>query len=111
MAPISKSEAVNAAQRSMRKNENFRWRLFGHVTVDYDVNLDQVWEVIALPEVYPTMGETDKSAISKLPPTEPRYCWVVPFKSTEKEDRIEVSGVTFVYVDMETAQVIRLRAH
>ncbi|HUX65661.1 MAG TPA: hypothetical protein VMV42_00805, partial [archaeon] len=83
-APISKEKALKAATRSMKKNDFFKWRLFGFVTVDYDVKLDDISTIIALPEANQFMTRREKSAIAKLSPAEPRYCWCVRFMSTEK---------------------------
>lgn len=106
-APISKEEALKAATKSMKKNDYFKWRLFGSVSVDYDVKLDDISTVIALPESNRFMACREKSAIATLSPTEPRYCLGVPFMFTEKHPGHDVSGRYYIYVDMKTAQVIR----
>jgi len=116
-SPISKADALKIAGKSVRKNDAFKWTFFRRVQeheVDYDVDMEDIREYIVLPATYPGMSRKEQAIIGKMSPTEPRYCWEVPFAVTmtrsHDQDIPEDKRSYFlfiVYVDMETGNIIR----
>lgn len=108
---IGRSKALDAATRSMRRNEHFKWRLFygdQWAEVDYDVDLQNIVKVIVLPQSVAGMHESERKYIDALPPSQPRYCWQVPFEFTANfSNGLERESRHYIYVDMETGRVIR----
>lgn len=110
---ISKSEALDVAVDSISRNEHFKWRLFrGNqwAVVDYDVDLQDIVKVIALPESISSMHKSEKKYIDELSPSEPLYCWRVPFAYAamdSNEPELPIDSTWFVYVDLETGRVVR----
>lgn len=107
---IDRSEALRVAKQSMYKHPYFKWRLFGTVTVDYKVALEDIKEYIVSGEVDSGNPEGNAISDSALSPARPRYCWQVPFRFTEAHPDIVSFQDDYskwaVYVDMETGKVI-----
>lgn len=115
-SPISKADALKIASKSVGKNDAFKWTFFRRAQeydVNYDVDMEDIVEYIALPEAYLGMSRKERAIIKKMSPTEPRYCWEVPFtytmtRSYDQYIPEEKRGASLfvVYVDMETGNVL-----
>lgn len=116
-SPISKADAWKIAGKSIRKNSAFKWTLFRRAQeyeVNYKVNMGNITQYIALPEASPSVSRKERAIIRKMSPTQPRYCWEVPFtykmirSNGQYIPEKKRSNTLFVmYVDMETGNVIQ----
>jgi hypothetical protein len=108
---IDKSEALRLAKKSMRRRPYFKWRLFGTVSVDYEVDPEDIEEFIVPGGVDGGNAEVYSTSDSELYTARPRYCWQVLFRFTENQPDLVGYEADYsiwaVYVDMETGKVIR----
>jgi hypothetical protein len=103
---IDKSEALAIAVESMKKNDSYN----RYDVEKYDVPLEDVSQEIVFP--YPDMdrSSSEKRAIEKLPPLEPRYTWKVKFylkPAPRKNEWLFNDREVTIHIDVETGQVIR----